>query len=422
MHKPLLYKHVFAALVFLSSSMIYASAETDFEQGVKAFKAGDNSAAVDYFESAIRQGMDSVALHYNLASSYYKLGKYELAKKHFGIVHQTPEMRDLAEYNLGLIALQEKQWQQARDYFNAIVTRGSDKKLTALSEKQLARLSRKDKTVQAYGFVNLGYDDNITSASDDSVLNQAEFFYDLYGSVDYLLAGNRNDGWLVDASVYRIDYQNIDTTDENQYAVGLKKTFALGNWDNSVRLKLNKSTFGEENFQSSAMLDLRGQTNLSRSERLYLRYRYEDIRSDKLIYDYLEGSRQRARIEYRNFSRRNLKQIYYELELNNRGTLTTASYAYDYSPTRHTLSGKYTHYLNDEWSLGGDLSYRFSDYPSSATIDREDEQWRLGLSADYRIDKTLKLTTRLQYIDNSSTEDRYEYDKSVFRVGLSKSF
>jgi hypothetical protein len=214
----------------------------------------------------------------------------------------------------------------------------------------------------------------------------------------------------------------MNSTDENQFSVGLKKTFKLADWYNSAEFKVTKSTYGGDDFQSTAMLDVRGRKNLSRNDRLYLRYRYEDITSDQLIYDYLEGNRQRARIEYRNFTRNNLKQIYYELELNNRNELVTSSYSYDYSPTRHTIRGKYTHYLSDEWHLSGDISYRFSDYPSSATIDREDERWSLALSADYRFDKTFKLTGKFQYTDNSSTESRYEYDKSVFRIGISKSF
>ena len=152
-----------------------------------------------------------------------------------------------------------------------------------------------------------------------------------------------------------------------------------------------------------------------------MRYRYEDIKSDNTLYDYLEGWRQRARAEYRNYSVKNIKQIYYELELNDRGELVTLTFTYDYSPTRHTIRGIYTHIIK-RWWLTGDLSYRFSDYESSSTIDREDDQWKLALSADYHFDRTFKFTTKVQYTDNESSIDRYIYDKSVIKIGLSKLF
>ena len=152
-----------------------------------------------------------------------------------------------------------------------------------------------------------------------------------------------------------------------------------------------------------------------------MRYRYEDIKSDNTLYDYLEGWRQRARVEYRNYSVKNIKQIYYELELNNRGELVTDTFAYDYSPTRHTIRGIYTQVIK-RWWLTGDLSYRFSDYEASSTIDREDDQWKLALSADYYFDRTFKFITKVQYTDNASSVDRYNYDKSVIKIGLSKLF
>ena len=85
MNNQKLYKHVIntillTVLFLLFSSDILASAESDYDLGVTAYKAGDNGIAVMYFEYAQKQGMDTVALQYNLASSYYKVGRYEDAK------------------------------------------------------------------------------------------------------------------------------------------------------------------------------------------------------------------------------------------------------------------------------------------------------------------------------------------------------
>lgn len=412
----------FIILLLLISFDLYASPESDFELGVSAFKSGDNEAAIEYFESAMHQGMNTVSLHYNLASSYYKVGRYEDAKKLFKLTHETDAMRDLAEYNLGLVALKQEERQLAREYFTSVVNSGRDKKLTKLSEQQLTLLTKGEKRTIVTAFANIGYDDNIVSAGSETALNQSDSFYDVYASVNYLITGKRKDGWMADASIYMLDYSDFDYANYDLFSLGVKKSFELSDWKTSLHLKYSKSLYGDEDYLTYSMVDIKGYKSLSRSNRIYLRYRYEDINSDDLYYDYLEGWRQRATLEYRNASTKNITQLFYELELNNRDDLVTTRYSYEYSPTRHTIRGKLTHFLNDKWHLSGDLSYRYSDFPSSPTLDREDKRWKLALVADYIIDPGFKLSSKLQHIDTSSTEDRYEFDKSVISVGLIKTF
>ena len=55
-------------------------------------------------------------------------------------------------------------------------------------------------------------------------------------------------------------------------------------------------------------------------------------------------------------------------------------------------------------------------------LKKRNRQWKLALSADYRFDKTLKLTTKFQHTDNASSVDQYIYDKSILKIGLSKLF
>ncbi len=411
-----------ATLFLLFSAELIASPESDFRLGVEAFKAGDNAAAATYFESARDQGMNSVSLQYNLASSYYKLERYEEAKNYFNIVNKTPEMRDLAEFNLGLIAIKQKQWRTARRYFTSVKNSGKDEKLTRLSRKQLVMLRNKEDRLTAYVSSYLGFDDNISSVSSDSVLNESATFYDLYGSVNLLIEGTRKEGWSADASIYKIDYLDVASTDEEQYSIGVKKALKLKDWETSAKLNLSNTNYAGEDYLNSIKLELYGRKPISRSERIYFRYQLEDINSQQSVYDYLDGWRQRGRIEYRKYTTKNIQHFYYELELNDRGTLTATSYAYDYSPTRHTVRGIYTHVLDDKWRLTGDASYRISDFPASSTISRNENRLILALSADYRFDSTFKLITKFQYIDNSSDNDQYDYSKSVIKVGLSKSF
>jgi hypothetical protein len=58
----------------------------------------------------------------------------------------------------------------------------------------------------------------------------------------------------------------------------------------------------------------------------------------------------------------------------------------------------------------------------TGTVNRDDYQLKLTLSDDYHFDRTFEFTSKYQYIDNESSVDRYHYDKSIIRVGLSKCF
>jgi tetratricopeptide (TPR) repeat protein len=414
--------YLLATVLLLLSSALHASAGSEYQLGLEAYKTGNIDAAVRHFESARDQGLNSVTLQYNLASSYYRAGRYAESKEYFSVLNQTEAMRDIAEYHLGMIAVTDKDISRARDHFSTVISRDTDKKLVALSEKQLNILQPKEDRWRSHAAFNLGYDDNISSVSGDSVLDIADSFYELLISTDLLLAGKRKDGWTAEAGIYGVDYSETDTNDQYQFTLGLKRRIKLADWDTSALINVTKSTYAGDDFQQISKLDIVGRKLLTKRDHVFLRYQVEDIKSENPVYDYLEGWRQRARAEYRNYSEKNIKHIYYELELNDRGNLVTLIDEYEYSPTRHTIRGTYTQVLEKRWWIVGDISYRYSEFEPSSTIDRQDDQWKVALSVDYHYDKTLKFGSKYLYIDNTSSVDRYSYDKSIITIGLSKLF
>lgn len=420
--KTSIYVYFIALLFAFVPTKGNASAQTDFEQGILFFKQQQYTQAVEKFKSAQRQGLDTVSLHYNLGSSYYKLGDYSQARQYFQQVAKKPKMHELAMYNLGLIAVKQHELSQARTIFSRIIEQSSDKKLITLSTAQLNKLERGKDDWRLYVSAEYGHDSNITSLPSETSLDIADNFYTAFILIDKVVNGSRTNGWLLDARFFRIDFSDSNNYDEYQYAAGIKKSQPVANWNTQLHLGLSENNFSGENYQSTVNMTVDGQTRLSRNQQLYLRYQYDDISSELAIYDYLQGWRQRARIGLRQKNNRHSYNIYYELELNQREDLITSSYAYEYSPTRHTVRGSYSYLATNNWKLIAELGLRDSDFPDSESFDRNDEQLKSAVGVDYTFDKSLHLKGRLEQVNNRSSVDIYDYSKSRIMLGLNKLF
>ena len=413
---------VLIALLLLYSAVALATAKDDYNDGVNFFKKGDYHSAITSFKSAEKKGMETAALFYNLGSAYFKIEQYVASKKYFTRVTEYPDKRALAEFNLGMIAMEQNNNEQALAHFKYAEANSSDKKIVDAAKQTIAELTGTGKRWGAYVAANFGYDDNISVTPDNLALGVDDTFYNIYASTDLVIHGRRKSGWLLDAALFTIDYSDSDNFDQDFYTIGLRKEHEFSSWDTITHLKYGNSKFGGDDLQSFYKLDILGARSLSGNAKIILKYRFDDFTSKNSIYDYLEGWRQRAQIRYSRSTASSNQQVYYEGELNNRGELVTSLYSYEYSPTRHTLGGRYTHKFSEKWYLTGDLAYRASDFPASPTVDRDDTRWTLDVLLDYRIDPTLVLKSNVKYIQNDSSVDIYTYDKTLITLGVSKLF
>jgi hypothetical protein len=425
------------SVVLMSLSLVvYASAEDEFRHGAAAFNKGDYAAAVEKFESAESQGMHSAALYYNLASSYFKLSDFDSSKKYFKRVRGYEGMQHLADYNLGLIALKQKDDKAARNKFTSVSKNSSDEKLVALSRKQIKKISspkaKKTKTVKQQKWsVYLsgagGYDDNVNFSPLGIGLGRADSFSEIIASADYFFTGNRKSGWKGEVFLYDRNYRSEDRFDEYEYGLGLTKYLTQSEkWRSQFFLNASKINYAKEDYQRITKAGASAKYSLSRYSGLYLRYAFEDIKSENIVFDYLEGWRQKMRAEYRQYNKKDIRRVYYELELNNRNDLTIPTGIragdYSYSPTRHVLRGKYTYVFSKKWYLTGDLAYRISDYPATANQDRKDDRFKASLYGEYRFSRNFKLRLKATRTDNRSTEDVFDYKRNVYSLSLNKLF
>ncbi len=434
-------KNILLVVLMMCSMQVLATAQDSFKQGAAFFKSADYVSAVKSFEHARKQGMKNTALYYNLGSAYYKSGNYKKSEAYFNVLKQSPKMQYLAEYNLGLIAEKLKKQSQAKKHYETVAKNSADKKLVYLAnQKLLVKKTKKTgksatgkKTARKKGSVFLsgtaGYDSNINFSPVDIGTAESGTFFDALVAADYIFSGNHANGWSAEAALYTIRYSdtanfNKGVFDQDQYGVSVKKTQRISSWDMHFKMGFDKLTYGAKDYQSILNIEAKARKKISRSDRVYVRYRYEDISSDDVTFDSLAGWRQKLRAEFRRYNKNNSAQLYYELELNNREDIPAgdAVKTVSLSPTRHTFRGKYTLKLNKLWQVAGDLSYRMSDYPSTSTQNRTDDRWRAGVNASYRFDKSMKLKLKYEYTDNASTESFYVYDRQLYSVNLSKIF
>lgn len=417
-----------------------ATADNLFNLGTESFAKEDYPSAVEAFEQAEANGMKTPALYYNLASSYYKTEQYDKASQYFLKVREYDEMQDLADYNLGLVALKQGNKKSAEKRFSDVVQQSSDKKLVILAENNLESIAPKSsqkskplpswvtKQWSAYLSASFGYDDNVNFAPLGISRELSSSFSELFASGDLLFSGNRKDGWLAEAYFYSIKYYDIDGAitdlyDEYELGIGLKKNIQFNrDWRGIFALDASKINYAGEDYQTIAKLSAEARKSLSSDQRLNFRYSYEDIKSENPLFDYLEGWRQKFRGEYRLYRKPDNTRLYYELELNNRNDLSIATGDFSYSPTRHVLRGRYTYLLSNKWHLTGDLAYRYSDYPTTASQDRQDNRVKVATYADYPFTKDVKLRAKAEYTDNRSTEDIFTYNRLIYTLGLNAYF
>jgi tetratricopeptide (TPR) repeat protein len=83
-HKPL--SILVALLLLMLAGRIVADPGAEWESGSAAFATGNYADALSYFELARDGGLDSPAVHYNIAVCQYSLNEYEAARETFQLI------------------------------------------------------------------------------------------------------------------------------------------------------------------------------------------------------------------------------------------------------------------------------------------------------------------------------------------------
>lgn len=389
----------------IATSGYAAPGDREFSAGISAFKSGHYAQAITKFEQARRRGKHSSALFYNLGVSYFKNGQYDKSAQSFRRLLKNRQFRQLAQYNLGLVALAQHRKQAATRWFRQAADRHGNRKITALANRMLGKNTPHKTGLRLSGLLSLGYghDSNVTLASTGSPTQQSDNYTELFGFVSIPLGPA-----TVNASLFRQDYQKVNSADFMQLSAGVLYPLKVRGWRLIPALYLAKDELNNSAFLTVSDLRFSAYKTLAAHSELQLRYRYSDISADNASYNYLQGSRQQFRVQRTSLTDIGQLRLRYELELNNRQNLSTANF----SPTRNTLLARLKQRLAHDWQTKEELSWRDSRYGAAAGVTRDDKRYQINLSADTRLARNWRGGFSYDYTDNRSNLANETYTRN----------
>jgi tetratricopeptide (TPR) repeat protein len=407
-----------AALILMSQTTLVAAApDSDWQAGQNAFAGGDIASALLHFESAREQGMSGPAVHYNIGVCQFELGDFAQAQETFRLIaDRYPQMRGLAEYNIGLTERRLGNSDAAQRQFINAFRHTSDTKIQALAAAQLGELEREQPS-ELFGSVNInaGHDDNV--ALRDSLglpagVSAESPMADVFATVQAALPGDV--GLMFDGSLYAVTYPDADDFDQSELSAGLVHTWDTHDWRLNNALHVTAGTLGGSSFNREINVDVRATRYLGDEASFEMRLRYDDIRGARAQFDGIDGSRTRFRLRYRWYRLSHSLSLRIGLEENDRRDAGV-------SPSRQRVQASYYYKLGSAWETESSVAFRRSDY-DDLTIPRTEDLTAVIFGAHYAFGNGWRTSLRYQYSDNDSSDPLFSYDRNVVTLGVQRLF
>jgi len=402
-----------------------------FEEGVRAFRAGDYQAALQSFLDALRAGLDTPGLHYDLGTTYYRLGRYAEAEREFRALAPDPKWAPLAHYNLGLTAQRAGRPQQAMEYFGQTYRTTTDPNLRTLAATALERLGGALPSPTTSAVVSLagGYDSNATLSPDAAtagVSHQGDRFAEALAAASHRLAGNTARGWVVHGSLLVRKYADLSQFDVAGSRAGLSYETDSSRVQTSVGTYFDTAYFGGDRLEQIASVDVQARTPLDAGGDLRGRYQLGHIAGGG-GFEYLDGWQQRLSADAGFAPGSALVRVGYQLELNDRRDLEQGGEFFSVSPTRHSLFASVALRNVAGWQAEARGEYRVSRYRDAnrlavtggtVEVTRKDDRFGFALRANRRLAPLWRAFVDYSYYRNESNLDTYDYSRQQLMAGI----
>lgn len=425
-----LFARVILSVYLLLFAGIIAAQPTVFQSGIEAARNGDYQQALQYFQQAREQGMDSGRLYYNIGVSHYKLGHYEAATQAFEQAARDPELRALAYYNLALVADAQHDRAAALSWTQRSLASTQDEQLSRLATILERHLSSKQEsnvpTTTMLFSAHSGYDDNVILQADSQLLttsNKGDTFANAFYFARVPLAKNGPYSWNIDTSIFTQQYLHLHDYDLSMLQTGGVVERRFTSWRLEGGLSAAIYTLAGNGLYRN--LTMKATARWRQAKRHWSGFaEISSIDAANAAYEYLGGQLYRGGVsaswpgkDSRRYS------MGYTIENNDRDDLRTATTFTSYSPLRQSLDLSLNMDIKDQLSGKIDLESRFSRYRdqniSAATspIRRREQRYRIGATLTYQLRDAVDLTAECRLLRNHSNIDRYDYIDRVVQFG-----
>lgn len=408
------------SLLLTLAGPVFAAAGDDWEAGKQAFAEGDYVAALNLFETARDEGLGGPAVHYNIAVSQFKLGHYDAAGQTFALIaRRFPQMRGLAEYNLGLVARRHGETAAARAHFlRAYELSPDDRSLRVLASRRLRELEPELRMASrwsgAFG-VRVGNDDNV-ALLDDIGLPQGTSAASPMAEVFGAIRGPQNgrNGFRLDAGAYLARYFDADDFDQSEIRGGALYEWRPDDWRIQLGVHASAGTLGGDSFDRKVGGHARLVHYIGDSAAMDLRYTYDDVSDSDALFAGIDGSRQQIDARYRWYRDGHRVQLRYQLETNDRLDPGV-------SPDRNRFALDYR--FQPEAGIGYEagVDMRNSDY-DDLTLPRDEDLVTIRAAVTYMSHSNWLFVLEYRGSDNDSTDETFSYDRTQVTLGAMMLF
>lgn len=393
-----------------------------YDGAVSAFREGRYEEALAGFLRLRALGAGEPELHFNIGSSYYRLGRYRDAETAFLAAARDPGLAGISYYNLALTAYRRGDDDAVRYWIERLrVIEAADGETEALSEALLERLDAPDAGPPGSWSANLlaeaGYNDNVTLQADSETLGRAgrgDAFMDLFGRFDYRPGRIGARGLLLEGGAYVLRHHRLRAFDTALLHLAAEYEQALGPWQGSAGVYMDQGFLDGRGFTRTRSGRLEASRALGPRQRLQLAYEIGAIREARPEYRYLSGTRHQ--VEAGSVWRREgyVLRLFYRLEHNDRRDVQEPFFT-SFSPLRHEARTDLTMALGPHTAGRLGLTYRHSRYADPSVIAdgvqrrREDGRLRLAARFTYTLGSGRDVSLEVQHTVNDSNIRDYEY-------------
>ena len=186
---------VLAATVYLAPLQVSHALTTEemFADGNRLFRDDLYWAALLRYEQARDAGMNSAVLHYNIGVTHYRAGQHSRARESLLKAVQSPNLRVVSQFNLGLNEYADGDTEKALEWFYMAREQDENRRIRRLAKTAIERLEVKQETIELeqipeekleaerdysnfdlLAYVGYGSDDNVYRAPSEPYFDFAE--------------------------------------------------------------------------------------------------------------------------------------------------------------------------------------------------------------------------------------------------------